>query len=76
MKIEILAELIEYLQGTCKTLIEGCEDLGFELEDLSDDDLMLIDSEIFLCETCGWWYEICDQIGGENECENCHEENN
>lgn len=43
-------DLIYYLQGSCNSLTE--DDRGF----LQDNNLLeRFDSDIFECETCGWW---------------------
>ena len=66
--------LIDYLQGTCKSLGEGCNDLEIDEEDLTDDELEELDLQIFNCSQCGWWSEICEDSGtGEGEfiCNDC-----
>jgi hypothetical protein len=66
-----ISELIEFLQGGCDTLDEGVVAvLGDEYDatDLSIPNLTQIDQDIFLCDTCGWWFEICE------ESENCGDE--
>ena len=73
--------LIQNLQGTCNTLDEVVSDLypGMDETDLTEDDHSIIDNEIFLCDTCNWWCEICESCneyedcGGVN-CESCCEE--
>lgn len=52
-----LQEIIEYLQGSCKTLTEGIISVT-EKDDLTEDDLtakqvQTIENEIFLCSVCG-----------------------
>ena len=69
-----VVKLCEYLQGTCKTLNDGCVSFGYEEDDLTEDDLNYIDNEIFLCTSCGWWCEVCDSVDndeGENVCCDC-----
>lgn len=55
--------LTEYLQGTCKSLDEGLDNLypGMTQDDLTPEDFDEIDNEIFLCDNCGWWCEISEQ---------------
>lgn len=69
-------ELIEHLNGSCKTLEEGIKTiLGEEYteNDLSGENQDQIDQEIFLCHNCGWWYEV--EAQGENgDCEDCEED--
>ena len=65
---EIEAEfnrIVEHYQGTCNSL--ECEDREFlEYQNLTD----RFDGDIFLCETCGWWCETCeeDENGNCNDC--------
>lgn len=40
-------------------------------EDLTTEDHDVIDNNIFLCETCGWWCEISER--SENDEENCND---
>lgn len=66
--------LIEGLQGTCMSLDEG---IGMYLgedycsNDLTVDEFEHLQGEIFLCDICGWWYEICDQSDDGLTCCNC-----
>lgn len=68
-------EIIETLQGTCMSLNEGIQTiLGEEAEfdDLTDEELEHIDSEIFLCESCGWWCELSEMSDeDEGNCQDC-----
>lgn len=66
--------LIEYLQGTCNSLQAGVEQCyeGMDESDLSKEDLEAIDNEIFCCETCNWWYEICEASEEDGVCNDCH----
>lgn len=72
MTAEKTQELVDYLQGTCNSFTEGCETCGIVEDALSLDDHNFIDSEIFLCDTCGWWYEICDQSENGTDCIDCN----
>lgn len=71
---ERITRLVEHLQGTCKGLDEGCQDLGIDERSLSMEELEQIDNEIFVCDSCGWWYELGEEGSsrdGERVCENC-----
>lgn len=71
-----IQKFIGHLQGTCKTLQEACQDFGedFQEEDLTTEDHEAIDSEIFRCTTCDWWYEFAEQSENDDElCTNCDE---
>ena len=56
-------DLIYHLQGTCISLEEACTDLGFDREDLTIEELKELDNWLFLCDNCGWWYNV-----GERAC--------
>jgi hypothetical protein len=79
MNVTILqiAEIISTLEGTCMTLDQGVVQV-MEVEDfeLDIDALGHIDNYIFNCCTCGWWYEMSEEGGGEDEyiCTNCIED--
>lgn len=71
-------ELIHSLQGTCQTIDEvlllmvDCE--GMTENDLTEADHNAINSEIFRCEQCSWWYELADASTNEDYegyCEGC-----
>jgi hypothetical protein len=69
MAIDInIKQLVQNLQGTCMTLDGGIQSvLGDNTEvdsfDLSEDQHNQLESEIFLCSCCGWWYETCEDSG-------------
>jgi hypothetical protein len=73
-----ILEVIEYLQGTCKTLQEGIQDNYPEMDEseLKPDDLEELDNEIFNCTFCGWWCEIfeCNDRSNEQVCDDCVDE--
>ena len=66
-------KLIEHLEGTCKTLDEGCQAFDMTEDDLTTKDLEYIDEEIFKCDVCGWWYEIY-QCSEDSTCSDCYEQ--
>ena len=74
-------ELIEYLQGSCKSLQEGvyaCFELD-DIDDISQNQHFQIDNAIFLCDCCGWWCEGGDWADPESHeydgdiCSSCGE---
>lgn len=70
-----IQELIEYLQGSCKSMYEACADMEMDEDDLTIEQLQKIDEEIFRCARCGWWYEQpAEEIDGEWVCEDCKNE--
>lgn len=69
-----IQELIDTLQGTCKSLEQGCQDCGFTEDSLTSSELEDLDAEIFLCESCGWWYERSEESErNEGDCIECDE---
>lgn len=73
-----LQEIIEALQGTCDTL-DGIvqvvmEDDNICTNDLTPEQLEELDQQIFLCETCGWWYEISEMSDEDQVCQDCDDE--
>ena len=71
--------IIENLQGTCGTLddaVSGAfEDENMDSFSLTKEEMEYLDSEIFLCEDCGWWFEVCDKSESHEEtCIECNEE--
>lgn len=69
-------ELIEFLTGSCDTLDEGISSVlgeDYSESDLSKSNLEQIDGEIFLCDLCGWWYEVEEKTEhhGDAVCESC-----
>ena len=70
-----IQKLIETLQGTCLSMQEGVRMVcggDVDEEQLTQEQHSEIDQEIFLCETCSWWFEISDQC---SETENCSDGN-
>ena len=71
-----IEQLIQDLQGTCKSIPEFLPE-GMDEEDLTEEDVAHIANEIFLCATCGWWCEICQNVesdDGELHCSDCKDE--
>ncbi len=71
-KVQV-SDLVQYLIGTCHSLAEGCAACGFEEEELTPEMLQAIDEEIFQCNGCGWWEEVCDRndLNGDALCSDC-----
>ncbi len=65
--------IVESLQGTCDSLSEYRDEYleqGFDEDEL----VTQVDSIIFECGDCGWWYEVgkmSDEISDDCICENC-----
>ncbi len=74
---KLMDEILDDLQGTCQSLEDVLDSHNMELDDLSMKDLGYIDDSIFVCDCCGWWYEL-GEINPEIEnavvCMNCEED--
>lgn len=63
-------ELADDLRGTCKSLPLDYMDMPLEFHRYLDD-------RVFLCATCGWWYDASEESEdqyGEQVCLECEEE--
>ena len=69
---QMLEELIDYIQGTCKSLFETCMELGFEEDDLTIGQLEELDNAYTCCPSCGWWVES-SRMQTDEECDDCYE---
>ncbi|MGV8961910.1 MAG: hypothetical protein ACOH2V_00835 [Candidatus Saccharimonadaceae bacterium] len=70
-----LRRLIDYLQGTCKSLAKGCDVCEIEEDDLSKENLEDLENEIFHCDSCGWWCGASESNdGNENICTDCYDD--
>ena len=63
-------KLGEELEGTCESIFEMLPE-GMNEDDLTQDDLEIIDNLVFQCTACGWWCGIDMMVNDENECGNC-----
>jgi hypothetical protein len=81
-----MEQLVDHLQGTCKDLNAGCEELlEHELCDYVNEleACNYIDERIFNCAQCGWWCEAGDWVpyealinpGDGDICMDCGREN-
>jgi len=63
MQTDLWDQVIQSLQGTCDTLYSALE--YYEVQHLEDnlEFLQYLDSQIFLCDDCGWWCEISEESG-------------
>lgn len=51
-------KLVYHLRGTCMSLEKACADFGFDSGDLTMTELEELDSLLFYCDNCGWWYDV------------------
>lgn len=65
--------IVQELSGSCDTLSPVL--VFYHLEELEDNQEFLeyLDSQIFQCESCGWWCPI-DEQAFEAECQDCADE--
>jgi hypothetical protein len=65
-------EIINYLTGSSSSLDNAL--YMFEAEELDSHDpfLVMLDEQIFLCDTCGWWCLAEEQnMSDELQCNDC-----
>lgn len=72
---ERVQKLADDLQGTCKSLGDACEALGFDQDDLTQDERHELDCLVFSCAQCDWWCEAGEANenpdGGDDICDDC-----
>ncbi len=68
-------DLVEHLRGTCNILTYSMATFGLD-EGLEDNKRFCeyLDSELMLCNTCGWWAET-HEIDDAGDCEECQHDN-
>lgn len=74
LSAEKIDEIIDYLQGTCKSFDEAVKLIAdVDCSNLSIDSLSEIDQHIFLCDECGWWHDTSESNDyyGDNLCDSC-----
>lgn len=66
-------KIIADLKGTAQTLAQACDHIGITQDDLALEELLDLDSEIFKCDYCGHWEEVChkNELGGDYICDDC-----
>jgi len=52
---EVVDQAVQDLVGTCNAMYEVVDVTSLLLQELS-----AIEDVIFLCEVCGWWYDMSD----------------
>lgn len=68
-------ELIYDLLGTCSNIEDHLPE-GMEYDDLTTEDLQVIDDQIMLCEQCGWWVELDECFNEDGYCHDCRDDDN
>lgn len=71
-----MKQIIEELQGTAKSLNEVCNSFGLDSNQLTIEELELLDEEIFQCQNCGWWVDVTEKNERDFDfvCNECFEE--
>lgn len=76
-----LDQIVTDIQGACSTLddvVRSVTDEQYCENDLTEEDHDYLFNHIFLCATCGWWYEIVEMSdspqSGEDVCNDCGED--
>ena len=69
--------IIDSLGGTCRTIQETIDICypGMDESEMKYTELLMIDNQIFLCDSCGFWcMGVPDFDSGpdENICEDCY----
>lgn len=66
-------EIIDFLRGSTNSIDYTLA--VFDAEHLQDDMDFLreLDSQIFYCDTCGWWCDL-DELAKDSECQDCAED--
>ena len=67
-KRQVTEKWIEAAVGTCMSIQEVMNFIDIEDEDLID--WVMVDQEIFCCESCSWWCEI-GESDEEGDCQDC-----
>lgn len=74
--VEKLAEVGQYLQGSCKSTLEAIEHFELNIEE-GVLEQRLLDVDVEICVNCHWWHEVCELEFVEDEnggvCEQCRE---
>lgn len=63
-------ELLDTIQASNKSLIDICESCDIKYEDLTIEELNIIDENYTQCDECGWWIDS-DDIVYDNVCISC-----
>lgn len=71
-KLNVMANDIAHrLMGTCDTIEDAFEELGYEADRDNQSLLDLIDQQVFECQSCSWWCCISEMVDGDYVCQDC-----
>jgi hypothetical protein len=75
---KILDEIIESLVGTCNDLDQTMVNHNIDPDAMDMGDSVYMDDHIFLCEECGWWFDLSElnDSGDGLICLECRPEKN
>lgn len=68
-----IQRVIDSLRGSTDSIEATCEeeDLNYD-DELRQPEFNMIDEQIFLCETCGWWCETSEMSQDvDSVCNDC-----
>jgi hypothetical protein len=80
---EVKRDLVDHLQGTCMNSVELFIDDLIEQETITEEFwqdnevevLAYVDSCVFNCNQCGWWYDISDMADNDEWiCAQCEDQ--
>ncbi len=69
-QVENLASILE---GTCKPIMQGLEQMGLDSRDYDELDVgdQLLSQNLECCPVCGWWVESWELSDDEGNCKAC-----
>lgn len=63
--------LVNYFLGSCHSVTEAiAEEFGTTQDEIL---AILNEEEVYLCESCGWWWELGEMYDTET-CQECHDD--
>lgn len=72
--VQIAVIVADELRGTCNSLLQVLEQHDAEEMELNSEFCDALDSHVFECQRCNWWFEqseMADRKDGEWICEDC-----
>lgn len=66
-------EIAHDLNGTCQSLTTALEGREWDGLDTNDEFTAVLDSLVFECEGCSWWFEVSEMCPEHDawKCEDC-----
>lgn len=60
-----IEQIAQYLRNTNYLIDAACEQLGLTYADLDGTSIQTIDTMIFCCESCGYWFDLKEYADDE-----------